>query len=266
MLRLARAVAAGGKIRQCPGQRAAGVTGGRSPSTPGIRRRTGPSGCSAGLPGTPWRRWARSGGSRWRAWGRRRAGRAGATTWRPGSWPFTTVTCPGGQPVSMTRLIRAAGLRWPAEEDFGLGKDCFGLDESQVRLYTAIARHTVLVMAALAICAVTAALLRCRTDTRAAPPATPGQPPPADPGMIPLTVPEIRRLLAAPDTPRSPSTTPPVVARLAFRAPDGCNRPAIKSKPRGTGAGPSIKESSPKQAPGSGAPQQPHSSREEKTK
>jgi hypothetical protein len=55
----------------------------------------------------------------------------------------------------------------------------------------------VLVMAALAICAVTAALLRCCTDTQAAPRATPGQPPPADPGMIPLTVPEIRRLLAA---------------------------------------------------------------------
>jgi hypothetical protein len=76
-------------------------------------------------------------------------------------------------------------------------KDCFGLDESQVRLYTAIARHTVLVMAAPAICAVTAALLRCRTGTQAAAPATLGQPPPADPGMIPLTVPEIRRLLAA---------------------------------------------------------------------
>jgi hypothetical protein len=50
-------------------------------------------------------------------------------------------------------------------------------------------------MAALAICAVTAALLRNRTDTQAPPPARAGQPPPADPGMIPLTVPEITRLL-----------------------------------------------------------------------
>ena len=82
-------------------------------------------------------------------------------------------------------------------EDFELGKDCFGLDESQVRLYTAIACHTVLAMAALAICAVTAALLRDRTSTQAPPPVIPGQPPPPDPGMIPLTVPEIRRLLAA---------------------------------------------------------------------
>jgi len=74
-------------------------------------------------------------------------------------------------------------------------KDCFGLDQSQVRLYTAIARHTVLVMAALAICAVTAALLRDRTSTQAPPPVRPDQRPPADPGMIPLTVPEITRLL-----------------------------------------------------------------------
>jgi hypothetical protein len=60
-------------------------------------------------------------------------------------------------------------------------------------------------MAALAICAVTAALLRCHAGTQAPPPATPGQPPPAGPGMIPLTVPEIRRLLAAlPLRPRLP--------------------------------------------------------------
>jgi hypothetical protein len=97
----------------------------------------------------------------------------------------------------MTRLIRAAGLRWPVEEDFEFAKDCFGLDESQVRVYTAIARHTVLVMAALAICATTAASLKDRTDTQAPPPVRPDQPPPADPGMIPLTVPETGRLIAA---------------------------------------------------------------------
>ena len=76
-------------------------------------------------------------------------------------------------------------------------KGCFGLDQCQARLYTAIARHTVLVMAALAVCAVTAAQLRDRTGTEAPPPAAPDAPPPADPGLIPLTVREIRRLLAA---------------------------------------------------------------------
>jgi len=64
-------------------------------------------------------------------------------------------------------------------------------------LYAAILRHAVLVMAALAICAVTAALLKDRTDTQAPPPATPDQAPPAEPGMIPLTIVEISRLLAA---------------------------------------------------------------------
>jgi hypothetical protein len=98
--------------------------------------------------------------------------------------------------LTKTRLIRAAGLRWPVEEDFEIGQDCLGLDQCQARLYTAIQRHIVLVMAALAICAVTAAHLKDRTDTQAPPPVTPGQVPPPDAGMIPLTVPEIKRLLA----------------------------------------------------------------------
>ena len=120
---------------------------------------------------------------------------------KTGELAFHYCFVPQGQPVSTTLLIRAAGLRWPVQEDFKFGKDCFGLDQSQVRLYHAIARHTVLVMAALAICAVTAALLRDRTDTQAPPPIRPDQPPPADPGMIPLTVPETARLLTEPPAP-----------------------------------------------------------------
>jgi SRSO17 transposase len=116
---------------------------------------------------------------------------------KTGELAFHYCYLPEGQPVSRTRLVRAAGLRWPVEEGFEFGKGCFGLDQSQARLYHAIARHTVLVMAALAISAVTAALLRDRTDTQAPPPARPDQPPPADPGMIPLTVPEITRLLSS---------------------------------------------------------------------
>jgi hypothetical protein len=60
-------------------------------------------------------------------------------------------------------------------------------------------------MAALAACAVTAALLHDRTDSQAPPPVRPDQPPPTDPGMIPLTIPEITRLLATqPTRPRPP--------------------------------------------------------------
>ena len=115
-----------------------------------------------------------------------------------GELAFCYCYLPEGQPASPARPIRAAGLGRPAEEDFEFGKDCFGLDQSQVRLYTAIARHTVLVMAALAICAVTAALLRRRTGTAAPAPVLPDQPPPSEFGLIPLTVPETGRLLAHP--------------------------------------------------------------------
>jgi SRSO17 transposase len=62
-----------------------------------------------------------------------------------GELAFRYCFVPASQPVSLPRLVRAAGCRWPVEEDFRSGKGCFGLDESQVRLYTAIARHTVLV-------------------------------------------------------------------------------------------------------------------------
>ena len=114
-----------------------------------------------------------------------------------GELAFHYCHIPAGQTFTAAQLIRAAGLRWPVEEDFEFAKDHFGLDDCQARLHTAIARHTVLVMAALAICAVTAAQLRKRTDTQAPPPRTPDEPPPTDPGLIPLTVPEVKRLLAA---------------------------------------------------------------------
>jgi SRSO17 transposase len=116
---------------------------------------------------------------------------------KTGELAFHYCFVPEGQLASKTRLIRAAGLRWPVEESFEFGKGCFGLDQCQARLYTAILRHIVLVMAVLAICAVTAAMLRGRTDRQARPPAGPGDTPPADPGLVPLTIPEIRRLLAS---------------------------------------------------------------------
>jgi SRSO17 transposase len=116
---------------------------------------------------------------------------------KTGELAFHYCYVPAGQVASKARLIRAAGLRWPVEESFELAKGCFGLDQCQARLYTAILRHIVLVMAAFAVCAVAAAQLRDRTDTQAPPPAGPDAAPPADPGLIPLSVREIRRLLAA---------------------------------------------------------------------
>jgi len=57
-----------------------------------------------------------------------------------------------------------------------------GRQGHQAWLYTVILRHIVLVMVALAICAVTAAMLRDRTDTQAPPPAGPGDASPAGTG------------------------------------------------------------------------------------
>ena len=116
---------------------------------------------------------------------------------KTGELAFHYCFVPEGQLASKARLIRAAGLRWPVEESFELAKGCFGLDQCQARLYTAVLRHLVLVMAALAVCAVTAAQLRERTDTQAPPPAGPHDKPPADPGLVPLSVREVGHLLAA---------------------------------------------------------------------
>jgi len=148
-------------------------------------------------------------GDRWYAWAWTGTASSGHSPLirrhlKSGELAFHYCYVPGGRACPKARLVRAAGLRWPVEEEFEFGKGQFGLDQSQVRLFHAIARHTVLACAALAICAVTAALLRDRTDTQAAPPVRPDQPPPADPGLIPLTVPQVRRLLAAATAPSWP--------------------------------------------------------------
>jgi SRSO17 transposase len=101
---------------------------------------------------------------------------------------------PPGRPATLASLVAVACLRWPVEEDFEFGKDHFGLDHSQARRYTALLRHTVLAMAALAVCAVTAADAATRHRPPAPMPTRPDQPPPREPGLIPLTVAEIKRL------------------------------------------------------------------------
>jgi SRSO17 transposase len=107
---------------------------------------------------------------------------------------FFYAYVPANRPVTLSTLVAIAGRRWPVEEDFQVGKDQFGLDHSQVRLYSALLRHLVLTMIALAACAVTAAELRLATNTLAPPPTHPDEKPPEDPGLIPLTVAEIKRL------------------------------------------------------------------------
>ena len=112
----------------------------------------------------------------------------------PADQAYLYCHIPAGRARSFTTLVRVAGRRWPVEEDFRLGKSDFGLADSQVRRYTPICRHLALAMAALAVCATTAALAHTRTSTLARLPASPDDLPPKDPGLIPLTVTEIKRV------------------------------------------------------------------------
>jgi SRSO17 transposase len=112
----------------------------------------------------------------------------------PADRAYFSCHVPAGRACSFTPLVRVAGRRWPVEEDFRLGKSDFGLADSQVRRYTALCRHLALAMAALAVCATTAALARSHTSTLTHPPTSPDDPPPEKPGLIPLTVAEIKRV------------------------------------------------------------------------
>jgi SRSO17 transposase len=112
---------------------------------------------------------------------------------RTGELAYHYCFVPEGRPVTLMTLVRVACLRWPVEEGFEFGKDHFGLDHSQVRLHTALSRHIVLTLAALAVCAVTAAQARTRAPAPILP-TTPDEQPPDDPGLIALTVAEVKRL------------------------------------------------------------------------
>jgi SRSO17 transposase len=112
----------------------------------------------------------------------------------PAEVAFFYCHVPDDRPATLPVLVAIAGRRWPVEEDFQVGKDHFGLDHSQVRRYTALLRHLVLTIIALAACAVTAAATRQATNTSAPLPSGGYDKPPEDPGLIPLTVAEVKRL------------------------------------------------------------------------
>lgn len=93
---------------------------------------------------------------------------------------FSCYSPPQRPPATPATLVRVAGMRWPVEEDFCIGIDHFGLDHSQVRLYTACCAtdpdHR-----RQAVCAVTVAVMRSVTSTLPPPPTSPTETPPPDP-------------------------------------------------------------------------------------
>jgi SRSO17 transposase len=91
--------------------------------------------------------------------------------------------CYSPRHVPLAAFVHVAGRRWTTEENFQASKGLAGLDEHQVRTWTAWHRWVTLAMLALAFLTVAAVTERDR------------QPPPA--GMIPLTRNEIARLAAS---------------------------------------------------------------------
>lgn len=83
---------------------------------------------------------------------------------------------PEHQPATLSALITVTCRRWTIEieEEHEFGKDQFGFDQSQVCLYTPIMRHIVFVMAALAVCAITAADAKTRAEPLSTKPAPVG--------------------------------------------------------------------------------------------
>jgi SRSO17 transposase len=87
-------------------------------------------------------------------------------------------------PVPLSRLIAIAVARWRIEEDHQLAKQVSGLDSGQVIRWTSWHRWSALCLIAYMFLAVATARQR-RNDTRTN----------ADPDLVPITIPELLRLL-----------------------------------------------------------------------
>ncbi|MEU9291162.1 hypothetical protein AB0D57_42720 [Streptomyces sp. NPDC048275] len=118
--------------------------------------------------------------------------------------------------MALTGLVKIAGIRRTAEEDFANGKNAFGLDHTQARRHRLWRRHVVLAMATLAPLSVIASLDR---RDRPAPVlhAGPTAEPPADFGQIALTVTEARRLFQLFIALMRDLPTAPAVRRITLR-------------------------------------------------
>ncbi len=97
--------------------------------------------------------------------------------------------CYGPAGTTLAELVRVAGIRWAIEECFEEAKGQVGLDQYEVRKWDGWYRHITLAMLAHAYLAVIrhqASAQGCSREKGAVP---------AWPKGIPLTVPEVRRLL-----------------------------------------------------------------------
>jgi hypothetical protein len=111
-----------------------------------------------------------------------------------------SITCPGERAyyhayapttTTLADLVRVAGTRWVIETCFEQAKGEVGLDHYQVRTWTGWYRHVTLALLAYAYLVA----IRANTSAHAHTPADTLSEASADPAnLIPLTVPEVRRL------------------------------------------------------------------------
>jgi hypothetical protein len=88
-----------------------------------------------------------------------------------------------GRPATLAYFATAAGRRWPVETTFRTGKDAFGWDQSQVRTWTAMHRHTLLTaLAQIRAIALRNAMTREKAEED---PALPPAPAPASTATAP---------------------------------------------------------------------------------
>jgi SRSO17 transposase len=92
--------------------------------------------------------------------------------------------------ATLTEMVQAIGARWKIEECFETGKE-MGLEDYEVRCWTAWYRHITLVMIIQACIAGICAAARILSTE----PPSHEETPPACP-LLPLTIPEVRHLLA----------------------------------------------------------------------
>jgi SRSO17 transposase len=92
--------------------------------------------------------------------------------------------------TTLAEMVKAIGQRWCIEECFETGKE-MGLEDYEVRCWTAWYRHITLVMIVEACLAGICAVIRMLTTE---PPSNQGTPPTCP--LLPLTLPEVRHLLA----------------------------------------------------------------------
>ena len=153
-------------------------------------------GRAGGLPAGAWRRASAGAGSKGQRWYDGAVQAHGPVDERGGQWWFLVrrhrerpaeradSLCRGPAATPWQELVRAAGRRWAVEECFATAKGACGLDEYAVRSWVGWHRHVTLSLFALAVLTV----IRSRAAAAAGRKR-------GGAGLLPLTVPEVRKLL-----------------------------------------------------------------------